>query len=416
MSAPNSAPSELRNWSAAMLVVAANFTQSISVGINAVVFPTTLESYGASTAVIGLVLAVEFLSVFVINFGLSRMLKFGGSYAWMLLSTLIRLPAIALLAYVTEIPWWIGLIFLHGIGNILLGILLQTWINGLPFARARGFTMALFGTSISLGLACGPVIMQYTEALHWLLDPAIAAGDRWLAEYAGLQIAAGIAPDTRAFLYLSALLSTLSVVPVVLGRLFAPTYNIERHGSVREAIARAPAIMFAVGLCGVTILGLQSFITLYGMKNGLDLTTASLLLSSFMLGSIVLEIPLAWISDHFDRRYVMIALTMVSLVAATFLPIAIYEPWQARILLFVWGGVAGGLYSVCLALLGERFHGEELVTANAAFGVMDAVGGMIGIFGIGLAMHVFELDGLPYVIMFASLAYFTFALTRYPVR
>lgn len=407
---------DAKNWTAALLVVAANFIQSISLGINAVVFPTSLESYGAATWVIGAVLAIEFTSVFLISFGLVRMLKVANSYVWILVSALIRFPAIALLAYTTQIEWWLILVFTHGIGNILVGTLLQTWINGISFKRSRGFAMALFGTSISLGLAAGPVVLAYSGMFEPMVLPAIETLDRWLLEYFGIVASDAIPQQTRVYLYLSALLSTLAVVPVLAGRFFAPTYSITVSGGIRMIIARAPAIMLAVGLCGVSILGLQSFITLYGMRNGMDLTTASLLLSSFMLGSILLEIPLAWLSDYFDRRYVMMALVVVSLVATVFLPIAIYKPWQAQVLLFAWGGVIGGLYSICLAMLSERFTGEDLVRANAAFSVMDAAGGMVGILGIGIAMQAFDVDGLPYVIMFASLLYLSFAVTRYRVR
>ncbi len=408
--------SHLRNWTAAALVVAANFIQSISLGINAVVFPTSLESYGAATWIIGAVLAIEFTSVFLINFGLVRMLSWASSYAWILVSALIRFPALALLAYTTDIGWWLVLVFMHGIGNILVGTLLQTWLNGIPFERSRGFAMALFGTSISLGLAAGPIVLQWAETLAPFIDPAITAIDAWLAAQFSIVANVAIPAESRLHFYLSALISTLAVVPVLLGRFFAPSYSVTAQGGVRDVIARAPAIMFAVGLCGISILGLQSFITLYGMRNGLDLTSASLLLSSFMLGSILLEIPFAWISDFFDRRYVMMGLVMVSLVAAVYLPIAIYETWQARVLLFVWGGVIGGLYSICLAMLAERFVDEDLLKANAAFSIMDAAGGMVGILGIGFAMEAFDVDGLPYLIMFASLLYLTFAMTRYRVR
>ena len=57
-----------------------------------------------------------------------------------------------------------------------------------------------------------------------------------------------------------------------------------------------------------------------------------------------------------------------------------------------------------------------LVRANAAFSIMDAAGGMVGILGIGIAMELFDVDGLPYIIMFASLVYMSYAVTRYRVR
>ena len=135
-----------------------------------------------------------------------------------------------------------------------------------------------------------------------------------------------------------------------------------------------------------------------------------------MLGSILLEVPTAWVSDFFDRRYVMIVLVFMSLICAAYLPIAIYTPYIAWGLLFLWGGVIGGLFSVCLAMTAERFSGEHLISANAAFSIMDNIGGMIGILLIGVSMDLFGSDGLPYVIMLAGVVYFSFALTRYQVR
>ena len=414
--APTARRSELANWTAGLLVVGGNFLQSTSVGINAVVLPTTLQSYGASPALIGAILAIEFVSVFAVSLGLTRLLRVASLYSWVLLAAAIRLPAIALLAYTTDLPWWFLLVLLHGFGNILAGTLLQIWLNSIPFTRARGLSMAMFGTSISLGLACGPLILQGLHLVVDLIEPIVATTDAWLAGRLGLLPDAGIAAETRIQLYASALLSTLSVVPIMLGRFFAPRFERSAQTSVRGAVARAPAVMFAVAICGASILGLQSFITVYGISNGLDIGNAALLLTAFMLGSIMLEMLVAWLSDFFDRRYVMIALILLSLAAAVYLPIAIYDAWSARALLFAWGGVIGGLYSICLAMTAERFTGQDLVAANAAFSIMDAAGGMLGILAIGMAMQWLGVDGLPYVIMFASVLYFSFALTRYQVR
>ena len=135
-----------------------------------------------------------------------------------------------------------------------------------------------------------------------------------------------------------------------------------------------------------------------------------------MLGSITLEVPIASLSDRFDRRYVLIILVLLSLVSAIYLPIAVYWTWPARILLFVWGGMMGAVFSICLALVSERFEGEKLVVANGAFSIMDNFGGLVGVLTMGLAMDYFGEDGFPYALMLATVAYFSFALTRYRVQ
>jgi MFS family permease len=401
---------------AALLIAAASFIQAISIGINAVVFPTALESYGISKSMIGLIMAIEFVSVFAVSGAMPRLLGVARLYTWLLISTLLRLPALVLLSYVVEVPAWLFLVALHGLGNVLFGSLLQTWINSLTFSGARGLLIALYGTSISIGLALGPVLAQGIEGF----ESAMAPGLQWLDQLFAQQFAfvpdAQISGATRTALLLSALFSTLAAIPILGGRIFSPRFERAAQGSLLSTLRRAPAVMFAIALTGTTILGLQSFITLYGINNGLAFDQAALLLSAFMLGAIVLEMPFAWLSDHFDRRYVLMCLVLLSVAAAVGLPMAIYDPWLAKGLLFGWGGVMGGLYSICLAVISERFEGADQIAANGMASIMEALGGMFGILAIGLAMEAFAMDGLPYVLMFACVLYFSFALTRYPIR
>lgn len=405
-----------RAGAAALLIVLASFMQAVSVGINAVIFPTALESYGVDKGVIGAVMAIEFVSVFLVSGALGRMLGLASLYSWLLVSTAIRLPALLLLSFVVDVPHWLLLVALHGLGNVLFGTLLQTWINSIPFERARGLSIALYGTAISVGLALGPVLVGQLEHVTSLLAPTLTALDALAETHLALQPDALVTETTRIALLLSAILSTLAALPLLAGRVLAPRFKRPRQGRLLDTLRQAPAVMFALALTGATILGLQGFITLYGMNNGLAFEQAALLLSAFMLGAIALEMPVAWVSDHFDRRYVMMALVLLSLVAAVGLPMAIYDLWLARGLLFVWGGVMGGLYSICLAVVAERFEGDAQVAANGMASIMEAMGGIAGMIAIGLAMQAFQVDGLPYVLMFACVLYFTFALTRYPIR
>lgn len=401
---------------AVVLIVTANFLQSVSVGINAVVFPIALDKYGFSTSLIGLIMAIEYLSVFGISIWLPSIMRWLRVGTGLQLSTLFRLPALLALAYTIEPGGWAFWVFVHGVGNFLFGVLLQTWINSIPFDRARGFSMGLFGTSISLGLAMGPVVLSLSQHFGGTLTQLQGSIDDLALHWLGWQAPSAVDAYTRIGLVLSALISTLAVLPILIGGLLVPRFSITRRGKLLNVVRRAPAAMFAVMLCGFGILGLQTFITVYGLRNGLELRDASFLMTAFMLGSISLEMPIAALSDWFDRRYVMIGLVLASLIAAVYLPIAIYYKWTGWVLLFIWGGMMGGLFSICLALTADRFHGEDLVTANGAFSLMDNLGGMMGILIIGLGMDLFLEDGLPYAIMLASVAYFSFALTRYQVR
>lgn len=398
------------------LIIFGNFLQSVSVGINAVIFTTALASYGASTALIGFILAIEYLSVFAISLGLPRILRVISLSAGLEISLLFRVPALIALCYTNEPRWWVLWVFLHGVGNFLYGILLQTWINGIDFGKNKGLVMGLFGTSISLGLAIGPLILALMAYRPDVLAPLMTAIELFLQQQLSIQIPDTVSDLTKTGLVLSAAFSAISALPTLLCRFQTPKPILSRDVSVRTLISLSPAAYFAVMLCGFTILGLQSFITLYGIKNGLDVASASYLMTAFMLGSITLEAPIASLSDRFDRRYVMIVLVLLGLVSAIYLPIVVYWRWPAWILLFVWGGMMGAIFSICLALISERFEGDRIVVANGAFSIMDNLGGLIGVLVMGLAMNYLGEDGFPYALMLASISYFTYALTRYRVQ
>jgi hypothetical protein len=68
----------------------------------------------------------------------------------------------------------------------------------------------------------------------------------------------------------------------------------------------------------------------------------------------------------------------VCLVAAFVLPGLAGETWRLWSMLFVWGGLAAGLYTVALIELGARYSGATLVSATAAVVTAYGVGALVG--------------------------------------
>ena len=139
---------------------------------------------------------------------------------------------------------------------------------------------------------------------------------------------------------------------------------------------------------------------------------ASWLLSAFMLGSVTLSPLVGILSDHLDRRLVILSCFALGMVSAIYLPLAIVSYKAALVLLYIWGGSAGGIYAVGIAFLTERFRAEDHISVGITYTIMDCLGGTLGVFLIGYAMDA-DRDGLTYVISIAAILYFIFALTRY---
>lgn len=389
--------------------ILAAITQSVAIGMCAIVFPVALEERGVSTSMIGMILAMDSIAAFLCALCVSIILRTIGMKAGMLISCLASTMSILALSVASRLIFWSLGVFVTGFGSFMFIMLLQAWINSIEFKR-KGLILALYSTLLSIGLAIGPVAVTHLDASYVLMRPFLLK----VAALSGLSDL--LIVKSQVTFYAASLISCMSLIPVLLGMMFVPELKVGSEARVWEVIMRAKGPMFAQAMGAVSFAGVTSFITIYGYKNGLTVSDSALLLTFFMTGTIVLEAPLSWISDYIDRRFVIVIASFASLVCAVYLPMAIYFTSAARMLLFFWGGFTGCIYSTSMALINDRFKGNELVAANSGYSLMESLGGTVGVLMIGFFMDLAGTDGLPYVIMFASILYFSFALTRYQVR
>ena len=81
-------------------------------------------------------------------------------------------------------------------------------------------------------------------------------------------------------------------------------------------------------------------------------------------------------------------------------------------ILFVWGGVVAGLYTIGLAHLGSRLTGRDLASANAAFVLCYGLGMLVGPQAIGIGMDLYGVDGFAYSIAVFFALYLGLAAIR----
>jgi MFS family permease len=384
-----------------------------SMGMLAVLLPIYLNDLDFTDSLIGAALSFESIASFVFCLMIPNILKKIGLPVGLLLSTILRVPTVLIFPYFNTLDVIIPSIFIHALGCYSLLVLLQIWVNSIPFKKHKGLMIALYSTSISIGFAIGPVIINYLTANQ----ADFSAFAQYFLNYTDEFFGHTPYADTSVQFVFAALISLLSALPIMLFMPLVPNVSFAGKAKIFKLILENKGVMFSICMAGVSQFGVAAFIIIYGINNGLSIADSALLLTSFMLGSLILEVPIAWLSDYFDRRYFIVWCSFLCMACAVLLPIAIYVPIQAWVLVFIWGGVIAGIYSVSLAMIGERYNtNDENIVSNAGYSLMESIGGTFGIIFIGFSMQYLGNDGLPYTIMFASVLYFSFALTRYRIE
>jgi len=132
--------------------------------------------------------------------------------------------------------------------------------------------------------------------------------------------------------------------------------------------------------------------------------------TAMSVGSIVFQYPLGWLTDHMNRRYLLALCAATGAVGAAITPFVVGIPLLMYLVLFIWGGWILGVYSVGLTLLGERFKGEQLASANAGFVMSYCVGLLAGPAFEGYALDLWNPHGLLVVLGAISAGYVAYLM------
>ncbi|HWX49493.1 MAG TPA: MFS transporter [Roseomonas sp.] len=346
----------------AIILTAAIF--GLTYGLSAPLIALQLSDAGLAETLIGLNAAMHALGVLLIAPFLPGLTAWLGMGRTALLALVMAAAVLALFPAVPGLWLWFPLRLALGIASESLFVVSETWVNQITTEEVRARSMAAYTASLSLGFALGPVVLTFSGsagAQPFLLGSLIA-------------------------LAAAALLLLMRPRPAA----------IERPPSMTplRALRLAPLAIAATALNAALETAGLSFLALYAMGLGWTERPATLLISTLMTGAILLQLPIGWLGDRFDRRRLTLILAILSTVGAGLWPAVLATPWLTYPLLFLWGGAFVGIYTLMITLLGSRFQGGELVGLYAILSVSWGIGALLGPPLGGAAMQV-ATHGLP---------------------
>lgn len=246
-------------------------------------------------------------------------------------------------------PWlWIVARALYGFAISGMFIVAQSWLNDVVGNAIRGRVMALFYVAYVVGLGVG----------YYLLG---------LVDIDG--------PETPL---ICIAFTAVSMLPIGLTRLAQPPPPLAASPSIVKAWRITPvgvAGMLAVGGLSMTVIG---FVPIHAAAEGYSQQDIATMLSLMPLGTILLQIPLGWLSDRTDRRYVLLVTALLAL-AGSLLAMGVDGSALALIIpvYMMWDGASESIYSIANAHASDRSGKEDLVTVASAMLFAWSVSGFV---------------------------------------
>jgi MFS family permease len=337
----------------------------LTLGLSYPLLALLLDNMGVSTGLIGLNAAMTPLGIIVSSPFIPLLTRRFGAWFMCVASMCLTAVLFVLLAVFKDVSIWFVLRFLLGVANTVIFITSEAWINQLAQPETRGRIIGLYVTVAAAGFALGPLAIAVIGSQGWL---------PFLVGIAGIVLALPFIISARAYL---------------------PEFDGTEKTSLFSFFLTAPLLLLAVAFASLFDQVMMTLLPIYSLRHGLTEATASLLLMVLIFGNVLLQMPIGWLADHVSRGKLLGWLALGTVVGSSLLFLLIEGMILIWPMVFFWGAVAFGTYTVAMIELGDRFTGTLLLAGNSAFGLMWGIGGIIGPSVAGTAMDMIGTEGLP---------------------
>jgi MFS family permease len=284
--------------------------------------------------------------------------------------------------WVHPLVWWL-LRLVTGISMLGLYLVIESWLNGLAQRTRHGSIFAVYMTVNLFALAAS----QYLILVYG---------------------AGGVAPFA-----LVAIFFALGLIPVAMTRLEAPSHVAVPQLGLKHLYGISPLGATGALISGLLTGALWGVGPLFGRDLGLGAEGVAWFMGAVVFGGALLQWPIGHLSDRYDRRKVLTAVSLAGAAAAgvTFLLAGENTP-GVLVSALVYGGFSFSVYSLSVAHANDHLEPEQVLTATRGLLLLSGIGATLGPLLAGVVMELLTPFALmAYLgVMLAGLA--AFALWR----
>ncbi|MGE0500290.1 MAG: MFS transporter [Rhizobiaceae bacterium] len=342
-------------------------------GIQATVIALRGAEEGFSAGVIGFMGTAYFAGFLIGCLAITRMLKAVGHIRAFSALAAIAAAGTLLLVLVLDPFMWSAVRFASGFCFAGLFTIMESWLNSGVENKDRAQVLAIYR----------------------IVDLGAVTGSQFIIPLSG----------TGGFTIfgIMAIMITLSLVPVSLGDRSNPTPPEDVKLDLGRAWRISPLAAIGCIAVGVTNSAFRTMSPVYAEALGMSVTDVVTFVSLSIIGGAVIQYPLGYLSDRWDRRSILLITTGAAMFAALALVfVAGDDPFLNFAIVFVFGSFAMPLFSLSAAHANDRADKSEFVLVNAALMLFYSFGAIGGPLAAARAMEDFGPQAL---FLFSAIVY-----------
>ena len=346
------------NYKKIILIVSMISMAGVTFGITMPLSTLTLKSWGISSTMIGLNSAMPALSAVLTTPFMPKFINYWGQKNVIRFCLVLVATCCICLPLFPDLFSWFILRFLLGAGGTGIWLLSEVWINSFAEDHNRGKIIGAYSALLSLGFIVGVLMFSV------------------------------IGVESNTAFYLAAGFVLIAAIPVwTMSDL--PTNEMAEDISMWNHMVLSPGLMGSSWMMGFLYAATAYLLPIFALQFDLNYAQSSRTIAWLGSGELAMPLFVGWFADKVDKRKLMIFIALVTIATLSIMPFVFEAPFMRLATLFVLGGAIMSFYSLGLTILGQKFKGSLLASANASFIFFLCLGEIIGPPVIGTAMDLF---------------------------
>lgn len=216
---------------------------------------------------------------------------------------------------------------------------------------------------------------------------------------------------------LLAILCCAALIPMAMTKMQQPDIAGAPRLRPMLAVSRSPLAAAGVVVAALSSASFRMVGPIYGQEVGLSIDQIAWFLASFVLGGALAQYPVGWLADKYDRRWVLIWLSIAAIgssMATALIPAT--STTEILLMAGLFGLTTFPIFSVSAAHAHDFASNDERVELSAALMFFFALGAIAAPFTASNLIDTFGPSALFIMIAVGHVVLVVFGLTRMRAR
>jgi MFS family permease len=343
---------------------------------------------GVDIDTIGFVLSLYFIGLIFGAIYSKNLIKKSGHIR--MFAGCVALSAVSILVcslYTDPVLWGVMRVLL-GFCNACAFTAMESWLSDSATKENRGKLLSVYhGTALS-GLFAGQFLMNAAD------------------------------PQESVLFVLAGIFLCMAVTPIVLSRHKGPVVEDVTTMSIKTLSFISPLGMITCFVSGIVYASMFNLLPVFAKTYAITEFNLSIYVGFAIFGAFIMQFPVGYLSDKYDRRTVLLGMICISLVMCFSITIFADNGLSTPLVIatIFAGGTLACLYPLSVSETLDKLKQSEMVAAMSTMILVQAIGGMIGPLTSSILMQKVGTNALFYFIIVVQIFLAVFVIYRMGAR